>query len=77
MKEIKRCGYQIPKDFSIIGFDNIQAAELVDPGLSTIAQSFEEIGYQAAKQLIQLIDNNQDIHSVVVPIEMMIRESTN
>ena len=77
MKEIKRCGYQIPKDFSIIGFDNIQAAELVDPGLSTIAQSFEEIGYQAAKQLIQLIDSNQDIHSVVVPIEMMIRESTN
>ena len=77
MKEIKRCGYQIPEDFSIIGFDNIQAAELVDPGLTTIAQSFEEIGYQAAKQLIQLIENNQAIHSVVVPTEILIRESTN
>lgn len=77
MKEIKGCGYQIPEDFSIIGFDNIQAAGLVDPGLTTIAQRFEEIGYQSAKQLIQLIDKKQDIQSVVVPIEIMIRESTN
>lgn len=77
MKEIKRYGYQVPKDFSIIGFDNIQAAELVDPALTTIAQSFEEIGYQAAEQLIQLIENKEAIHSVVIPIEVIIRESTN
>ncbi|WP_312093022.1 substrate-binding domain-containing protein [Niallia sp.] len=77
MKEIKSCGYQIPEDFSIIGFDNIQASGLIDPGLTTIAQRFEEIGYQSAKQLIQLIDKKQDIQSVIVPIEIIIRESTN
>ncbi|GGH80057.1 DNA-binding LacI/PurR family transcriptional regulator [Pullulanibacillus pueri] len=77
MKELKKMGYQVPQDFSIIGFDNIQAASLIDPALTTISQNFEDIGYQAAQQLVHLIENTQsEGNTIVVPVELIAREST-
>jgi GntR family transcriptional regulator, arabinose operon transcriptional repressor len=77
MKEMRKHGYHVPHDFSIIGFDNIQAASLIDPALTTIAQNFEEIGYQAAKKLVDLIEGKpESAESSIVPVELVIREST-
>lgn len=79
MKELKLNNYQIPQDISIIGFDNIQAASLVDPGLDTIAQDFTKIGYTAGKILLKImqqperIDVNNDER---VPITLIKRQST-
>ena len=44
MRQLKQVGVQVPKEFAVIGFDDIQAAALVDPPLSTVKQNFAELG---------------------------------
>lgn len=50
----------IPKDLSIIGYDNIMITEMVWPPLTTVSQPLEKIGYLATKKLIQEIDHKTE-----------------
>ena len=38
MNAIRAAGLRIPQDIAVIGFDNIPAAELVSPALTTVTQ---------------------------------------
>jgi LacI family transcriptional regulator len=52
----QEAGLRIPQDLSVIGFDNIPEAALADPGLTTVDQSIEEMGFIATQMLIKLIE---------------------
>ena len=43
---------KVPDQISIIGFDNIQMAKIVNPPLSIVVQPMKEIGEKAAKVLL-------------------------
>jgi len=45
-------GLSVPEDISIIGFDNISVSDMVTTKLTTIAQPFEQIGYEAVQSLL-------------------------
>lgn len=78
MKLARKQGLQVPSDFAVIGFDNLQASSLIDPTLSTIAQDFEQLGYLAIEQLIGIIENRkQTPQNITVPVRLIARESTN
>lgn len=69
-------GAAIPKDISLVGFDNISLCENVCPRLTTVGQSPEkraELAVQALKKLKagEPVDNIQ-----VLPVKLIIREST-
>lgn len=53
-------GVHIPKDISIIGFDNIDDANELTPGLTTIDQPVELMATQAIETLMALIDGERD-----------------
>jgi len=73
---IREAGYQVPDDFSIIGFDDIELAQFINPPLTTIRQDTTLIGKESADLLIKQINSQQKIaESVVVPIELVIRDS--
>src|SRR5699024_3253393 len=76
MKILKKAGFSIPADFSIIGFDNIQAASLVEPPLTTVAQDFKLLGQTAGQHLINCIENNQPLEDVKIPVSLIKRHST-
>ena len=76
MRTLKQAGYQIPDDFSIIGFDNIQATQFVEPPLTTIAQDFKQIGEIAGKTLIEWIEDNHVPTDIKVPVTFVQRQST-
>lgn len=44
IRAAKEIGYRIPEDLSVIGFDDIQMASMIDPPLTTIAQPKYEMG---------------------------------
>ena len=68
-------GINIPGDLSLVGFDNIPAATLLD--LTTVDQSVDEMGYTGAQMLFELIQGIQpEEMSPVVPTELIIRGST-
>lgn len=76
MNQLKQQGYRIPDDFSIIGFDDIQAAALVDPPLTTIAQDFHQLGELAGKALITWLTTKEIPSDISYPVSFIKRHST-
>jgi DNA-binding LacI/PurR family transcriptional regulator len=70
-------GLEVPRDISIVGFDDIQGAAFHNPSLTTIRQPLTQMGKVAARILLQRI-RGQATFPDIVPIhpELVIREST-
>tara|TARA_Y100001933_G_scaffold265072_1_gene334994 strand:+ start:43289 stop:44995 length:1707 start_codon:yes stop_codon:yes gene_type:complete len=49
----KRNGLDVPGDISVIGLDDIELCQQIDPPMSTIRQPLEAMGYKATELLIQ------------------------
>jgi hypothetical protein len=48
-------GLRVPQDFSIVGFDAIDAADHCEPTLTTVSQPRREIGHAAGELLVRLM----------------------
>ena len=57
MRALKSKGYRIPKDISVIGFDDIPAGNIIEPPLTTIHVPKHHLGEMAARQLIFSLRN--------------------
>lgn len=53
MQILRERGLAIPNDVAVVGFDDISAAKLVTPSLTTVAQFQWEMGEQAAQTLME------------------------
>jgi LacI family transcriptional regulator len=53
MMALREAGLEIPSDIAVVGFDDIPAASLVNPPLTTIAQHPEKLGKRAAEMLLE------------------------
>ena len=54
---IRERGLNIPDDISIVGFDDMPWANLLQPPLTAIAQPTYELGKQAAELLLARLQN--------------------
>ncbi len=66
--EIEKEGLLIPDDISIVGYDGIKLSRLLRPELTTFVQNSTEIGVQAAKKLIEIIEQPKLSFSESIPI---------
>ena len=55
---IKSLGLKIPDDIAVIGFDDSDWAQILDPPLTTISQPISDLGTTAAEMLIKNIEND-------------------
>jgi len=77
MQAIKEAGLKVPDDFSIVGFDDIEISQYLNPALTTIRQKKEEMGIEAAKMVIELINNQKEkIEPEIIDTELIVRNST-
>lgn len=76
MKTLQDSHFSVPNDISIIGFDDIQAASLSNPPLTTIAQDFIGMGRIAGELLLDCIKSGQNPKDVKVPINLIKRKTT-
>jgi DNA-binding LacI/PurR family transcriptional regulator len=76
MQAIRNHSLRIPEDISVIGFDDISAAEFLDPPLATVRLPAYGLGWGAANMLIRLI-THQEIKEprLFLETELIIRES--
>jgi LacI family transcriptional regulator len=58
MRAIRTLGLSVPKDLSIVGFDDFEWADCFEPRLTLLAQPCEEIGRQAAALLVERISSS-------------------
>jgi DNA-binding LacI/PurR family transcriptional regulator len=63
-------GLSIPDDISIVGFDNVGEARLLNPPLTTVQVPGEMMGRVAFHRLLSLIDNGEP--SNVVPLKWVV-----
>lgn len=76
-KGLRNHGYSIPKDISIVGYDDIYFSEILEVPLTTIHQPVEQMGVAATKHLIDLIDGSIDSDVIpVYPPKLIVRNST-
>ena len=81
MSELHKHGVEVPRDVSVVGFDDIDIAERFIPALTTIRQPRFEIGESAAAELIAQIrkeDRSEADAPVgkVLPATLIVRSST-
>ncbi|MBM3128785.1 MAG: LacI family transcriptional regulator [Chloroflexi bacterium] len=77
LRELKRRGIRVPRDLSLVGFDNIPFALYVDPPLTTIAQPMFEMGKRALQMALTLMrDSRAQVADVVIQGELIARAST-
>jgi DNA-binding LacI/PurR family transcriptional regulator len=71
-----QCGLSIPKDLSIISFNDSLFAKLTHPPLTSINVNSSQLGIEAASQLINHIENpNLVATKIIVPHSLVERES--
>ncbi|UBU18195.1 substrate-binding domain-containing protein [Nonomuraea gerenzanensis] len=72
-----RRGLRVPEDLAVMGFDDIDAAGLVSPGLTTMANPAREIGQATAVRLLERLRGTIDEPSteLVVPARLVRRQS--
>lgn len=77
MHWLQEHGYDIPGDISIVGYDDIPAAQRQATPLTTIRIPSMEEGQRAAQVLFDLIENRK-LHAikVVLPVHLVLRNST-
>jgi len=77
MSQAKNRGLKIPRDLSLIGFDDIELSRYSDPQLTTVAQPRFEIGREAMHLLLeQLQGHTVNVGSRLLDFELKIRGST-
>jgi LacI family repressor for deo operon, udp, cdd, tsx, nupC, and nupG len=76
IRMLKRVGLTVGRQVSVIGFDDQRIASLYDPALTTVRVPTEELGYQSAMLLIQQLAGNEHQEDLVLPTELVIRDTT-
>jgi len=66
----------VPDDVGIVGFDGIPFAGLSNPRLTTLAMPSAEIGRLAAASLIRAVHHGVMPDAVLLPLQLVVREST-
>ncbi|MDD6793923.1 MAG: LacI family DNA-binding transcriptional regulator [Clostridiaceae bacterium] len=69
------CGYKIPDEISIAGFDDIPEASIVRPTLTTIHQDIKLRAEMAMKLLCDEIDKDVKVNSIILPVTLVERKS--
>lgn len=77
IKKMIDMGYHVPKDYSIVGFDNIDMGNYITPTLSTVHCQFEEFARISISALEYFIEHKHfEKQEVKVKPELIIRESS-
>ena len=77
MRGLQERGLRVPGDVSIIGFDNIVAAALTTPSLTTVATPVPRLGDAAVRCVVAMVEHRRpEGISQGGPVRLIVREST-
>jgi LacI family transcriptional regulator len=75
IRRAKQLGLSVPGDISVVGFDDIDLATLIEPALTTVHVPHRRMGQSAAQLLLKLRDQHQQCQSIAIEPDIIVRES--
>ncbi len=79
IQALREAGLRVPKDVSVLGFDDVLAASTHNPPLTTIRQPLHDMGQSAATLLLRMIRNevnHSEQTAFTVHPKLIVRKST-
>lgn len=79
IQTLKEAGLRIPEDIAIVGFNNDVISKIIEPKLTTINYPGLEIGEIVARNLINHLQGNSNIHltnTIIIKSDLIVRESS-
>ncbi len=78
LESLAHLGVRVPDHVALIGFDDFQLADILQPALTVVRQPTQELGRTAAEMLFRRLaakEPKQSPHSVMLPVELILRRS--
>lgn len=74
-------GKLVPKDVSVVGFDDVDFAEYYNPPLTTVAQPLEQMGERTTKLFLEIMESDAPFssrlgHRIALGTRLIVRKST-
>jgi LacI family transcriptional regulator len=74
--EAQRMGLKVPRQLSICGIDNLELAEAINPGLTTINLPTQDLGRITANSVLSAIAGEAIAAQSLLPFALVVRGST-
>ncbi|MGC5308466.1 LacI family DNA-binding transcriptional regulator [Micromonospora zamorensis] len=75
LRTLREAGRRVPDDVAVVGFDDIETAAYTEPPLTTVRQPIVELGRRMTRQLLRLAAGETIEQAVMLPTELVVRES--
>lgn len=79
LASLRRLTLKMPGDIALLGFDDFQMADLIEPGISVVRQPVRQLGRVTAELLFRrVLGEEQDRRAIrkVLPLELIVRGSS-
>ena len=69
-------GIRVPEELSVVGFDDVEYATMMNPMLTTVSQPLYPLGKTSARMLIDQIESGEGKGKIFLEHKLVIRDST-
>lgn len=71
-------GLDVPRDVSVVGFDDVSISRYSPPPLTTVRQDTLELGTRAARTLLDALESGEPLvpGRIALPVQLIVRSST-
>jgi LacI family transcriptional regulator len=76
MHQLHRLGVEVPRDISVVGFDDLKHAAFVNPSLTTVHLPLYQVGSLATDRLIERIHGRREPVAETISTHLVVRDST-
>jgi DNA-binding LacI/PurR family transcriptional regulator len=76
LRAMHEYGRNIPREVSVVGFDDVPEAQYFTPPLTTVRQNFAEVGRGSLRLLLDVMRGGQSAQHLTVAPELVVRRST-
>ncbi|GAA4121350.1 LacI family DNA-binding transcriptional regulator [Nocardioides fonticola] len=76
LRAARRSGLRVPDDLSVVGFEDVEEADLVGPGLTTVSWDHEQVVETAVTMLLDALDHHTGPSVAVIAPRLVVRGTT-
>ncbi len=76
IRALRERGLRVPSDVSVVGFDDVDLCEYLDPPLTTVRQDRPALASGAVRLLLAMVVGQTGCAPLIVPSELVVRQST-